>query len=280
MNLLQEYSTVLTIAGSDGSGGAGIQADLKAIAACGCYGLSVITSVTAQNTMGVTASYAIPAHFIVKQFEALADDIRIDAVKIGMLGSQEAAETVTGLLGRIKGVPVVLDTVLRSSSGKTLFPGESLSSMKRIFPLATLITPNLPEAALLTGREKSPATREEIEQTALQLNREGGSSVLVKGGHGEGSECSDCLLHQGRFYWFSNRKIVTQNTHGTGCTLSSAIAAGLAKGAAMTDAVGNAVSYTRSALEAGASWRLGHGKGPLQHFPQGCFATRGKRPIE
>jgi hydroxymethylpyrimidine/phosphomethylpyrimidine kinase len=280
MNLPQEYRTVLTIAGSDGSGGAGIQADLKAIAACGCYGLSVITSVTAQNTIGVTASHAIPPDFIVSQFEALADDIRIDAVKIGMLGSQEAAEAVTELLGRIKGTPVVLDTVLRSSSGKTLFQCESPASMKRLFPLVSIITPNLPEAALLTGCERSPATREEIEKTALQLNREGASSVLIKGGHGEGNECSDCLLYQGRFYWFSNRKIITKNTHGTGCTLSSAIAAGLAKGTSMTDAVEKAVKYTRSALEAGASWRLGHGNGPLQHFPQGCFATRGKRPME
>jgi hydroxymethylpyrimidine/phosphomethylpyrimidine kinase len=280
MNTQQEYTTVLTIAGSDGSGGAGIQADLKAIAACGCYGLSVITAVTAQNTMGVTASYAIPDHFIVEQFEALANDIRVDAVKIGMLGSQEAAETVAELLGRLKGIPVVLDTVLRSSSGKALFPDQNLATLKRLFPLATLITPNLPEASLLTGHEKSPTTGGEVEEMALQLNREKASSVLIKGGHGEGSECNDCLLHEGRFHWFSNRKIITQNSHGTGCTLSSAIAAELAKGTAMTDAVGKAIAYTRSALEAGASWRLGNGNGPLQHFPQCCFATRVKRPME
>jgi hydroxymethylpyrimidine/phosphomethylpyrimidine kinase len=280
MNLQHAYTTVLTIAGSDGSGGAGIQADLKAIAACGCYGLSVITAVTAQNTMGVTDSLAIPATFIGRQFEAIADDIRIDAIKIGMLGSPEAAEAVAELIGQLKVVPVVLDTVLRSSSGKSLFSDDSMDSMKRLFPLATLITPNLPEAALLTGREKSPSTRDEIELTALQLHRAGGSSVLVKGGHSEGSECSDCLLHEGRVYWFSNQKIVTKNTHGTGCTLSSAIASGLAKGFEMEDAVRKAIAYTRSALEAGASWSLGHGNGPLNHFPQSFLAIRGKRPIE
>ncbi|NTU58221.1 MAG: bifunctional hydroxymethylpyrimidine kinase/phosphomethylpyrimidine kinase [Chlorobiaceae bacterium] len=275
-----EFTTVLTIAGSDGSGGAGIQADLKAFAACGCYGLSVITAVTAQNTMGVRDYLAIPASFIRTQFETIADDIRIDAVKIGMLGSTDSAQTVTGLLGGLRGVPVVLDTVMRSSSGKSLFPEENRASMSRLFPLATLITPNLPEAAWLTGRETHPSGDGEIEEMALALHRQGASSVLVKGGHGEGSECRDCLLHEGEFHWFSNRKIVTRNTHGTGCTLSSTIASELAKGTGMVDAVGNAIVYTRSALEAGASWRLGHGNGPLQHFPQSCFTRRGDRPME
>ncbi|HWR00739.1 MAG TPA: bifunctional hydroxymethylpyrimidine kinase/phosphomethylpyrimidine kinase [Chlorobaculum sp.] len=280
MTIQQEYTTVLTIAGSDGSGGAGIQADLKTIAACGCYGLSVITAVTAQNTMGVAASHTIPAPFIGRQFRALADDIRIDAVKIGMIGSKEATETIAELLSEIRGVPVVLDTVLRATSGRPLFPEECVASMRLLFAHAALITPNLPEAALLTEREKSPSTKEEIEETALQLHGQGAASVLVTGGHGEGSECRDCLLHEGRFYWFSNRKIDTDNTHGTGCTLSSAIAAELAKGTPMTHAVGKAIAYTRSALKAGASWHCGHGKGPLQHFPQGRFATRGKRPME
>lgn len=265
--MMREYITVLTIAGSDGSGGAGIQADLKAIAANGCYGLSVITAVTAQNTLGVQSFHEIPAAFIAEQFETIAADIRIDAIKIGMLGSPEAAETVTRLIESLDGVPVVLDTVLRSSSGKTLFEAENMTPMKRLFSLATLITPNLPEAARLTGRDKAPVTQDEIEAMAVDLQRQGARSVLVKGGHGEGGYCNDCLLHEGRFFWYSNPKIDTLNTHGTGCTLSSAIACGLARRLQMTVAVGVAIDYTRKALQAGASWRLGGGNGPLEHFP-------------
>lgn len=267
MNTLQDYTAVMTIAGSDGSGGAGIQADLKSIAANNCYGLSVITAVTAQNTLGVSSFHEIPAAFIAEQFETLAADIRIDAIKIGMLGSPEAAETVAGLIEGLKGIPVVLDTVLRSSSGKTLFVAETMKSMKRLFPSAALITPNLPEAALLTGRDKAPEMQGEIETMALELQQEGAISVLIKGGHGLDNTCNDCLLHDGTFFWYSNPKINTVNTHGTGCTLSSAIASELAKGSAMHEAVGKAIEYTRKALLAGASWRLGHGNGPLEHFP-------------
>lgn len=265
----REYITVLTIAGSDGSGGAGIQADLKTIAAAGCYGLSVITSVTAQSTVGLTSAYQLPAGFIREQFETLAGDIAIDAVKIGMLGSLEAAETVAELLKSLEGVPVVLDTVLRSSSGKTLFPPEALEMMQSaLFPLSTLVTPNLPETALLAGLDRIPATRGEVEEAACRLTRAGARSVLVKGGHTEGGECRDCLLHDGRFHWFTNPRIDTVNTHGTGCTLSSAVASQLAKGLDMTCAVEWGIAYTRSALLAGASWQLGHGHGPLLHLPE------------
>jgi hydroxymethylpyrimidine/phosphomethylpyrimidine kinase len=267
MNLMQNYITVLTIAGSDGSGGAGIQADLKTIAACGCYGLSVITAVTAQNTIGVHDIHAIQAPFIRKQFEAIADDIRIDAIKIGMLGSPEAAETVAKLLDALNGIPVVLDTVLRSSSGTALFTVAAIDSMKQLFPLADLITPNLPEATLLTGRKKQPSSKDEIERIANDLYRSGARSVLIKGGHGEGNICNDCLMHEEQFFWYSNPKIDTENTHGTGCTLSSAIASGLAKGLPMAEAVASAIDYTRRALIAGTSWKLGYGNGPLEHFP-------------
>lgn len=267
MNMMQNYITVLTIAGSDGSGGAGIQADLKTIAANNCYGLSVITAVTAQNTIEVESIHNIPPAFIGEQFKTIVDDIRIDAVKIGMLGSPEAAETVVELMKSLNEVPVVLDTVLRSSSGKSLYEAETMQTMKQLFHLASLITPNLPEAALLTGRDKAPTTKAEIEQMAEDLHREGAKSVLVKGGHGEGEQCCDCLLHEGQLFWYSNPKIDTLNTHGTGCTLSSAIACGLAKGLPMNEAVADAIGYTRKALQAGASWRLGHGNGPLEHFP-------------
>jgi hydroxymethylpyrimidine/phosphomethylpyrimidine kinase len=265
--MTQNYTTVLTIAGSDGSGGAGIQADLKAIAANNCYGVSVITAVTAQNTLGVGSIHEIPPAFIAEQFETITDDIRIDTVKIGMLGSTKAAETVAGLIECLDGVPVILDTVLRSSSGKSLFEAESMMPMQRLFRLSSLITPNLPEAALLTGRNKAPATRAGIEAMARELQRQGARSVLIKGGHGEGGNCEDCLLHEGRFFWYSNPKIDTVNTHGTGCTLSSAIACGVAKGVPMDEAVASAIDYTRKALQAGASWRLGRGNGPLEHFP-------------
>jgi hydroxymethylpyrimidine/phosphomethylpyrimidine kinase len=269
MSIQPEYTTILTIAGSDGSGGAGIQADLKTIAALGCYGLSVITAVTAQNTIGVSASHQLPAGFIEAQFRAIAEDIRIDAVKIGMLGCIEAAETVSALLKMIDGVPVVLDTVLRSTGGESLFPASGESVMKRLlFPIAALVTPNLQEAAVLTGKKHMPVSQEEVEKTAMELHESGARSVLVKGGHGEGVVCRDCLLHEGRFHWFSNPKIDTVNTHGTGCTLSSAIASYLARGAGMVDAVAAGIAYTRAAILEGARWRLGHGHGPLNHFPE------------
>ncbi len=274
MNMTQNYITVLTIAGSDGSGGAGIQADLKTIAANNCYGLSVITAVTAQNTIEVESIHNIPPAFIGEQFKTIVDDIRIDAVKIGMLGSPEAAETVLELMKSLNEVPVVLDTVLRSSSGKSLFDAETLLVMKQLFHLASLITPNLPEAAILTGRSKAPTTQAEIEVMAEDLHREGAKSVLVKGGHGEGEQCCDCLLHEGQLFWYSNPKIDTLNTHGTGCTLSSAIACGLAKGLLMNEAVAEAIGYTRKTLLAGASWRLGHGNGPLEHFPDRTVERR------
>jgi hydroxymethylpyrimidine/phosphomethylpyrimidine kinase len=272
MSYQKEYITVLSIAGSDGSGGAGIQADLKTIAAHGCYGLSVITAITAQNTVGVTATHELPAAFIRKQFTALAGDIGINAVKIGMLGSQEAAETVAELLRTLDGVPVILDTVLHSSSGKPLFPAEATASMKRdLFPLASLVTPNLPETATLLEMDRVPVTRNEVEEAALRLHHIGARSVLIKGGHGEDGFCRDCLLHEKEYHWFVNPKIMTNNSHGTGCTLSSAIASELARGADMKSAVEKGISYTRYALQAGASWRLGHGHGPLQHFPEGLF---------
>ncbi|AAM72409.1 MAG TPA: bifunctional hydroxymethylpyrimidine kinase/phosphomethylpyrimidine kinase [Chlorobaculum sp.] len=272
--MMQNYITVLTIAGSDGSGGAGIQTDLKTIAANNCYGLSVITAVTAQNTTEVRSIHNIPPAFIGEQFKTIVDDIRIDAVKIGMLGSLEAAETVVELMKSLNEVPVVLDTVLRSSSGKSLLDAEALLVMKQLFHLTSLITPNLPEAAILTGRSMAPTTQAEIEVMAKDLQREGAKSVLVKGGHGEGDQCNDCLLHEGQLFWYSNPKIDTLNTHGTGCTLSSAIACGLAKGLPMNEAVAEAISYTRKALLAGASWRLGHGNGPLEHFPDRTVERR------
>lgn len=263
----KSYTTVLTIAGSDGSGGAGIQADIKTFSALECYGLSVITALTAQNTMGVTAVYPIPETCVTEQFRSIAADISIDAVKIGLLGSAGMIMAVSALLKELKGnPPIILDTVLNSSGGRSLLPVEAISVLKsELFPLASLITPNLPETALLTDLKCPPASRKSIENAAIKLLETGAKSVLVKGGHEEGENCSDCLLYDNRFFWFSSKKIMTENTHGTGCTLSSAIAAFMARGESMENAVGKAKAYMNDALQAGARYRLGNGKGPLHH---------------
>ena len=264
---MKEYTTVLTIAGSDGSGGAGIQADIKTCAALECYGLSVITALTAQNTLGVNTVYPLAATCVTEQFKAIVSDIAIDAVKIGMLGNAAIIKAVAALLNGLKGdPPIILDTILSSSSGTRLLPLEAIDLLKsELFPLASLITPNLPEAALLTGAKNPPATPEAIEECALKLLDIGTHAVLVKGGHSEENECRDCLLHNNRYYWFSSKKIMTNNTHGTGCTLSSAIAAFMAKGEKTEFAVKKAKKYLEEAMQAGANYQLGKGNGPLHH---------------
>lgn len=262
------YKTILTIAGSDGSGGAGIQADIKTFAALECYGLSVITALTAQNTMGVHAIYPVSEACVATQFRAIASDIAIDAVKIGMLGSAEMITVVASLLKELKGKPpIILDTVLGSSGGAPLLPPDALPILKaKLFPLVSLITPNLPETALLTDMKLPLSTPESIEAAAMKLQQAGAASVLIKGGHGEEEHCSDCLLHNNRFFWFSSKKIMTNNTHGTGCTLSSAIAAFIARGETTENAVGKAKAYLNDALQAGADYHFGTGSGPLHHL--------------
>lgn len=262
------YTTVLTIAGSDSSGGAGIQADIKTFAALECYGLSVITALTAQNSKGVNAIYPLDERCIREQFRSISTDISITAVKIGMLGSTAAVKTVAALLRELKGnPPIILDTVLASTAGMALLPVEAIPFLKgELFPLTSLITPNLPECALLTGMNYPPVTPEAIEESASKLLETGTASVLVKGGHGEGEECLDCLLYNNRYLWFSSKKIITGNTHGTGCTLSSAIAAFMARGERTDSAVAKAKVYINEALQAGAAYRFGHGHGPLHHF--------------
>jgi hydroxymethylpyrimidine/phosphomethylpyrimidine kinase len=263
----QNYTTVLTIAGSDGSGGAGIQADLKTFAAHGCYGLSVITAVTSQNTMGVEEALVLEGPAVSSQFRAIASDIRIDAVKIGMIGSCENIKAIASLLRELQGnPPVILDTVLGSTEGMAFLPEKAIPMMKEeLFPLTSLVTPNLPEAAVLAGLKNIPITKDAIEGAAALISVSGASSVLVKGGHGDGNLCNDCLLWNGNFYWFSSEKVTTINTHGTGCTLSSAIAACMAKGKECKEAVELAKSYVTEALKAGSAYRLGNGRGPLHH---------------
>lgn len=269
---MKRYPTILTIAGSDGSGGAGIQADIKTAAALGCHALCVITAVTAQNTRKVASVHQLGEECLREQFSALYEDIEIDAVKIGMLGDRTTVGVVAELLALLPaGTPVVLDTVLRSSSGTALLePGDRAFFVERLFPLATLVTPNLPEAAALLGLERQPGTRDETERAARALAGLGARSVLLKGGHAEGGGCSDCLLHEGQTKWFTAERIDSPNTHGTGCTLSSAVASLLAKGEGMEEAVRQAKAYTTEAIRAGSRWRLGHGNGPLLHLP-GAF---------
>lgn len=261
------YRRVLTIAGSDSGGGAGIQADLKTFAANGCYGMSVITALTAQNTQGVAGIHPVPVEFVERQLDAVLGDIGADAVKIGMLYSAELIAAVAGKL-RAYGVQrVVVDPVMVAQSGDKLLQDDAVEALKRhLFPLAEIITPNLPEAAVLLGREVAGAA--DMESAAADLLQWGCRHVLVKGGHLDGDGSEDVLVSAGSpgAERFGDERIQTRNTHGTGCTLSSAIAAHLAKGEDMAEAVGHAKEYIRRAIRAGADYRIGHGHGPVHHF--------------
>jgi hydroxymethylpyrimidine/phosphomethylpyrimidine kinase len=259
------YPRVLTIAGSDSGGGAGIQADLKTFAALGCFGMTAITALTAQNTLGVRSIHAVPTQILADQVDAVAEDIGIDAVKIGMLHSAETVRTVAAALRRHALRTVVLDPVMIATSGAVLIDQEAIAVLVyELFPLATVVTPNLDEAALLAGRPL--ATESDMEGAARQLLEMGANAVLVKGGHLEGDTVSDLLLARGEAsHWMRAPRIATANTHGTGCTLSSAIAAQLALGLPLREAVEAGRNFIRGALEAGAGVRTGAGSGPLNH---------------
>lgn len=255
--------TVLTIAGSDSSGGAGIQADLKTMAANGCYGMSVITALTAQNTTGVTGVLDVPPEFISNQLDAVFSDIRPDAVKIGMISSPAAACAIADRLRYYHAENIVLDPVMVSSSGSVLSDQSAISAVVReLFPLAMLITPNLSEAAALAGME-CITDQAQMEQVAIQLSKLTHGGVLVKGGHLK-ADASDLLFWNENAIWISNRRIDNPNTHGTGCTLSSAIACRLANGDGLLDAVKNAKEYLTGAIA--ANFKLGKGCGPLNHL--------------
>jgi hydroxymethylpyrimidine/phosphomethylpyrimidine kinase len=262
-----QYRKVLSIAGSDSGGGAGIQADLKTISALGCYATTVITALTAQNTRGVTGIHAVPAQFVHRQIESVLSDIGTDAVKIGMLFSVELIQVVAEALRRHAVTNVVLDPVMVAQSGDKLLQDDAVEALKReLFPLAAVVTPNLPEAAVMLGRP--PEGLADLKPAATELAGLGGRSILIKGGHSEGSRSDDLLylVESDRFVTLSGPRIETVNTHGTGCTLSSAIAARLACGADIETAVRDAKAYITGAIEAGAAYRLGHGHGPVHHF--------------
>jgi hydroxymethylpyrimidine/phosphomethylpyrimidine kinase len=259
-------SVALTIAGSDSSGGAGVQADLKTFAALGVYGASVITAVTAQNTKGVTAVHPIPADFVTAQLEAVFSDLDIGAVKIGMLADAAIIQAIAVVLKRVAPKAVVLDPVMMATSGDRLLASDAIDALKtKLIPLAKIVTPNLPEAASLLNEEIASSAAA-IEAQGRRLLALGSSAVLMKGGHGKGPESTDILITANSVKALSAPRIVTENTHGTGCSLSSAIAAGLAKGEDLTTAVRNAKAFVSAATAAADRFSIGHGHGPIHHF--------------
>lgn len=261
------YRRALTIAGSDSGGGAGIQADLKTFAALGCYGASVVTALTAQNTRGVQAVHEVPPSFVAAQIDSVLSDIGVDAVKIGMLASAPVIEAVARALEPRHHGPIVLDPVMVAKGGAKLLADDAIDALKRLLlPRATIITPNLPEAeALLGWRIESRPAMEDAARAIIAL---GARAVVVKGGHLDALTSDDCLLLAGSDapIWLAGRRIATRNTHGTGCTFSAAIAARLAQGASLPDAVADAKAYLARALAAGADYRIGDGHGPVHHM--------------
>lgn len=256
----------LTIAGSDSSGGAGIQADLKSFAACGVYGASVITALTAQNTMGVTAVHPVPAQFITAQVDAVFSDLDVKAVKIGMVAQSDVIAAIVAGLARWSPAYVVLDPVMVATSGDRLLQPDAIAALRRdLIPRADIITPNLPEAAALL--DETVATDEAaIEAQGRRLLALGCKAVLIKGGHGAGAESIDYLVTQDRVVALAAPRTATKNTHGTGCSLSSAIAAYLAKGCDLESAVHRAKDYVSAAIAAADRLAVGRGHGPIHHF--------------
>jgi len=256
----------VTIAGSDSSGGAGIQADLKTFAALGVYGASAITALTAQNTQGVTAIHDVPAHFIAAQIDAIFSDLEVGAVKIGMLSQVAAIQAVAEGLARHRAKNIVLDPVMVATSGDRLLADDAITVLRReLISRALIVTPNLAEAAALTGASLARNERE-METQARAILALGARNVLIKGGHSEGEDAVDLLIGQGEVIRLSAKRIATKNTHGTGCTLSSAIAAGMAKGRDLITAVQEAKAYVTAAIAAADQLKIGHGHGPLHHF--------------
>ena len=262
-----KYNTVLTIAGTDPSGGAGIQADLKAISACGCFATTAITAVVAQNTMGVTDIHAIPDDMLKKQIVAVLEDIGTDAVKIGMLHSSQTVMTVTETLKEFDISNVVLDPVMVATSGDVLLKEEAINTLKTILiPNVRVITPNIPEAELLLGKKIS--SQSDLPEFAKELSNNRQVSVLLKAGHLSDNELIDIFYNaeSDEIIELKSKRISTKNTHGTGCTLSSAFAAFLAKGLELNEAAKEAKNYINNAIVDGANYEIGKGHGPVHHF--------------
>lgn len=272
MTQQKRYKRVLTIAGSDSGGGAGIQADIKAISANGCFATSAITAVTVQNTLGVEAVHPIPLDILRGQIEAVLSDIGTDAVKIGMLHSAEVVEMVAELLHKYNIRNVVLDPVMVSTSGHKLIEDSAIESLRKVLiPCARVITPNLPEAEILANVKIDSA--EQFPAVARQLSQGGKVSVLLKAGHLTDQRVVDIFYNaeDDTITELPSERINTPNTHGTGCTLSSALAAAIAQGLPLTESARNAKEYIDAAIRSGADYSIGHGHGPVNHFWKNDF---------
>lgn len=257
---------VLSIAGSDPAGGAGIQADLKSFAARRTHGMAVLTALTAQNTTGVSAVQAVSPEFVAEQIRMVFADVTVHAVKIGMIANAGIAEAVAKALAPHRGIPIVLDPVMIAKGGARLIDVEAVEALTRhLLPLATLLTPNLPEAAALLGEDEA-TDRDGMLRQAARLRDLGPSMVLVKGGHLAGDSSPDVLVQADGCIWFDGPRIATANTHGTGCSLSSAIAAELAKGLTAETAVRSAKVWLTQAVRRSGDLSVGHGHGPVHHF--------------
>ena len=264
--MIYKYPSVITIAGSDSGGGAGIQADLKTFSALGCYGTSAITAITVQNTLGVTGIHQVPAAIVSAQIKSVMDDIAPDAIKIGMVHSAALAAEIADTLKEYPGTPIIFDPVMVATSGDHLIEGNTLATLKTtLFPMATLLTPNLDEAGLLVGRKIN--SLHEMQVAALEILETGSFAVLVKGGHLKGEKVYDVYADQdGREKTFESVYINSENVHGTGCTLSSAIAAFIALGEELEEAVTKGREYVFNAILEGKNVATGKGHGPLNHF--------------
>jgi len=258
-------ATALTIAGSDSGGGAGIQADLKTFSALGVFGCSVITAVTAQNTSAVTAVHAVPPDIVVAQIDAVFGDIDIDAVKVGMLSDPDLVGAVTDALSSFDG-PIILDPVMVAKSGTCLLSKEAVSALRdRLLPKSTIVTPNIPEAAALLDAHEA-ASDAELRAQGRRILSLGAQAVLVKGGHGAAPVCTDWLIAEDGETSFVADRIKTRNTHGTGCSYSSAVAAGLAKGQCLKDSIQAAHQWLHKAISEADKLGIGGGNGPVHHF--------------
>ena len=277
----KHYTRVLTIAGSDSGGGAGVQADIKTISALGCYAASAITAVTVQNTMGVSDVHPIPSDIVEGQIRAVLDDIGADAIKIGMLQSREITRRIAAVLGEYPIRNIVLDPVMVSTSGHRLIEPEAVEALVScLMPLARVITPNIPEAEILLGGKRL-SDQASLSEAAVELSRLTGASVLLKAGHlapdpsgaESGADSGAMVLtdyfydaERGELIELPSQAVQTVNTHGTGCTMSSALAAHLAKGCSLQDAARGAKAYIAGAIADGAAYEIGHGHGPVNHF--------------
>lgn len=268
--MTRQYRRALTIAGSDPSGGAGLQADLKTFSALGCYGTSVVVAVVDENTVGVTGVHPVPVEFVTGQICSVLDDVGTDAIKIGMLHSSELIVAVRDTLARYDVRDIVLDPVMVATSGDPLLEADAVATLRdELIPHARVITPNIPEAELLLGHAVS--AQSELPDAARELSALcGGVSVFLKAGHLSDAELIDIFYNAetGRVTELKSRRLDTPNTHGTGCTLSSALAASLAKGMDLDSAARAAKEYIARAIEAGAAYSIGHGHGPVHHFHQ------------